>query len=173
MSRRRFVVILPILWMVASWVSFHHPGDEYGLYVVANFLGSWTAMLLPAGDIHDLSVRLSVTLAGGALVALAGWSLDRLRVPLRLWLILWSVLGGLFLYGFIGSFDSVDAALAKNGSWTAYVAASSNLALTFTTMLCLFGGAAVAARRRMLAQGTMVGGTQGRGGGPHDAGGRR
>lgn len=158
--RRRFLIFLPVLWMTASWISFHHPGDEYGLYLVSNILGSWAILVREVSDFHDSWVRLSVTLAGGVLATLAGWTLDRLRVPVRFWLLLWSVIGALFLYGFFSGFESVEAALAKNGSWTAYIVASMNLAFTFTTLLCLFGGAAVEARRRLLAQGAVVGGSR-------------
>jgi hypothetical protein len=146
--RHRLTVTLPIVWVVTSLISFAHPGDEYGLYFVSNILGAWVAMVFDAGDIHDLWIRGSVAIAGGLVVAGLGYLLDRLRVAMTAYFVVWLTTSGLFLYGFLSSFKQIEDALAKNGSWTAYLSASSNLGITFACLLCLFSALLLRAYRR-------------------------
>ncbi len=152
LRRHRLAVLLPVIWVTCSLISFEHPGDEYALYFVSNILGSWVAMAFDAGDIHDLWIRSSIAITGGLLISALGELLDRLRVAATVWFVVWLTLAGLFLYSFISSFDQVEAALQKNGSWTAYLSAATNLGVTFATLLCLFGALLLRAYRKSKAR---------------------
>ena len=145
--RHLFLILLPAIWIPSSLISFEHPGDEYGIYFMSHIVGSWAAMINDDGDIHDLHIRASVVLAGGVVLAGLGVLLDLLRVRVAIWVALWLSIGGALLYAMMSGFDTIDAALQKNGSWTAYVVGASSLGLTFATLLCLFGGATYRALR--------------------------
>jgi hypothetical protein len=120
-------------------ISYAHPGDEYALYIFSNLIGAWLPLVLSSlvsiGDVRDSVVPTATAVGGGLLVF--GWTavLRRLSVPVVPFLALWLVLGGIVLFGFIRNFDSVAQALGKNGSWTAYLSASSNFGLTGALVL--------------------------------------
>jgi len=141
MTRRRFFVwVLPALWVPTSLISYYHPGDEYGLYVVSSLLGAWFVILGDVGDIHDLWVPLSIAAAGGLVCAALGLLLDKLRVTRVGFLACWLTLAALLVWSQLRDFSSIEEALGKNGSWTAYLSASSNIALTLCLFAFLFGG---------------------------------
>lgn len=139
LRRYRLTVALPVIWMVCSLISFEHPGDEYALYFISSFFGTWIAFVFEPGDVHELWLRGSITLAGGVLIAGLGFLLDRLRLAVTIGVLAWLTLAAFFLYSFVAPYEQMASALEKNGSWTAYVSASSNLGLSFATLVCLFG----------------------------------
>ena len=150
MTRRRFFVwLLPLLWGPTSLVSYYHPGDEYGLYFVSSLLGSWFVMIGDAGDIRDLWIPLSIAATGAAVIAVLGLLLDLLRVTRVGLLACWALLSAFLVWKQFQPYPNVKEALEKNGSWTAYVSASMNIALTATVLLFLAGGTLwLLARRR-------------------------
>lgn len=117
-----FLLVLPAVWAALSLLHFHFPGDEYGLWAVSSMAGTWSLFLLPnIGDIHQPWIRLCVAGVGALVMMGAGWALWRLGVRKRLWTILWLVAAALVLFVTLQSYPSIERALAKNGSWTAYI----------------------------------------------------
>jgi hypothetical protein len=128
---------LPVIWMAAAITSYFHPGDEYGLFVVSTIAGSWTCFLIRnIGHLRD--VLWIILLTGGLVMAAFGFLLDRLRVSRRVW-------AGLFGLCFIGmlvwalsQYPSLERAIGKNGSLTAYAAGAINMGLYLSIVLALF-----------------------------------
>ncbi|HET6878544.1 MAG TPA: hypothetical protein VFI31_00130 [Pirellulales bacterium] len=131
---------LPLLWTTIAWQNFYHPGDEYGGFFVGSLAGLWVgAFSINAGSVRQAAIL--VVAAGATSVATAGWILDKLRAPLAAWFCLFLVTAaGLFARSF-GAFPSVERALAKNGSYEAYVLPSLNLGLTLATLAVLLATA--------------------------------
>jgi hypothetical protein len=75
--------------------------------------------------------------AGCALMYGAGRLHEALSASRKLWLVTWLV-AGVATYAFVlAKFDSIDAAVAKNGSLGAYMALASQLAIYVATVLTL------------------------------------
>jgi hypothetical protein len=148
-GQRFFVWYLPAAWTIVAWNNFAHPGDEYGGLVAGMLAGLWILLFIgPLGDVRG--TFLLVLVAGAPTVAIAGWGLDKLRTPRVAWLALSLALaGGLLLQAF-ASFPSIERALAKNGSYEAYVLPAFNLGLTgaTVTMLLVVGLVRIVQRRR-------------------------
>lgn len=120
---------VPWFWLIVALISWRHPGDEYALFGVANGLPSaWISVWfgMSGEPDHVIPVMMTCSLISVLVVA---WVMDRLRVPTWLILVLW-LAGSVVLFQMAyGSYESHARAIAKNGSLTAYVAASSNLGL--------------------------------------------
>lgn len=129
-------IALPSVWLVAALLSWTHPGDEYGLFMVACLPTVWIAEI--ASLLHYTNLRgvLPIMLATGVIMmSLAGWLMDTLRVWRSLWLPLF-VLGTLALvWCGLSEYPSYARAMAKNGSLTAYVSAATNLSLYLSVIL--------------------------------------
>lgn len=135
-SRWFFVVMVPLAWSVCSLVHFNHPGDEYGLYFVGSAIGSWSALVLPFDDIHNPLLRGSIALTGGVLMAGVGFWLDRMRVRSGLWICVFGIAIPVTLFLAINAYPSTDAALRKNGSWSAYLCFSIQIAMYVAVVVC-------------------------------------
>ncbi len=71
------------MWSICDFGSWHHPGDEYGMFVVSVLASIWLAFLLDFGHLSEVYLLL---IAAGALpMAGFGFILDRLSVSRRLW----------------------------------------------------------------------------------------
>jgi hypothetical protein len=128
---------LPLLWTTIAWNNYYHPGDEYaGFFSGGSLAGLWIiAIIGDAGAVHHTAVLVVAT--GAGTVAVAGWLLDKLRAPLIPWAFLFLLsAAGIFQRSF-GSFPTVERALAKNGSYEAYILPSLNLGLIFATLVML------------------------------------
>lgn len=139
---------VPWLWLNVALISWRHPGDEYGLFGVANGLPSaWVSLLL--GNLRGMNDTFIAMIAFSFVsMALLSWLLDRLRVPLVIFLPLYAA-GAFFLVGWaLSGYESYDRAMMKNGSLTAYVSAASNFALFATSVLCVVGFAVWRCLRR-------------------------
>jgi len=138
-----FRLAVPLLWCICSLIHFQFPGDEYALWVIDSMAGSWIFWLLPkVGDIHQGWIRGSVAGAGALMMAMAGSILCGLNVRKRVWIGLWAV-GAVAWSGFMMSrFTSSAEAVAKNGSWWAYLFSAALMAGYFATLLALMGGGA-------------------------------
>jgi hypothetical protein len=136
-----FLLVVPVLWGTGSLIHFHFPGDEYALWVFGSMAGSWVSLLLPnVGDIHQWWIGFSVAGVGTLVMALAGWILCWLKVRKRIWIGLWAV-GAVAWLGFMMSrFTSLEQALAKNGSWWAYLFFAAMMAAYSATLVALTGG---------------------------------
>jgi len=134
-DRWQYRLTIPWVWLIVAIISWRFPGDEYGLFGVANGLPSaWISLWLGfnggPNDIIPIMVASSFTS-----MLLISWAMDGLRVPRWLVLSLW-LIGTVVLFQIaFGQFESYARAIAKNGSLTAYVTASSNLSL-FLTCVC-------------------------------------
>lgn len=126
-SRHWFVWLVPLVWSACAFGSWHHPGDEYGLFALSILPSLWLVFFL---QFTHLSQVYLVLIAVGALpMAALGFILDRLAVSRRLWAVFYIVASvGLFSWGLL-EFPSVNAAIAKNGSISAYAFCATNLGL--------------------------------------------
>lgn len=135
------LLVVPVLWGTGSLIHFQFPGDEYALWVFGSMAGSWVSFLLPnVGDIHQWWIRISVAGVGAVVMAMLGWILCWLKVRKRIWTGLWA-LGAVAWWGFMMSrFTGLEQALAKNGSWWAYLFFAAMMAVYSATLLALAGG---------------------------------
>ena len=136
--RRRwlFVWLLPLMWLIQSWASSHHSGDEHGMFLVSALAAAWIALLidLPAGLRSQVPYIL---LAGALSFAVLGLVLDLLRASFRVWRVLFVLAAVAVCVTLIASFPSYDKAISKNGSLLAYVFFSLNAALYIAGALML------------------------------------
>lgn len=147
--RRRWLMVwlLPLLWGAVSYLSFREPGDEYALFVVSSAAGIWIfAIIQDSGTPQQLYPWVLGT--GLLTIGLLGLLLDLLRVRLRWWLALWTVVALAFFGTTIANYPSYQRAIAKNGSLGAYVYFSLNAGLTMTTLLMLPAAGFMALFRR-------------------------
>ena len=129
------VWLVPSLWSACALGSWHHPGDEYGMFIVSVLASIWLAFLLDFGHLSEVYLLLIV--AGALPMAGFGFILDRLPVSRRLWGLFYiSVSIGLFAWG-LSSYPSLKAAIAKNGSISAYAFCAANLGLYISVLLFL------------------------------------
>jgi hypothetical protein len=128
--------LLPVVWTAVAWSNFAYPGDEYGGFGLGSLAGLWIIAIIDS--ITDPNRMLPLILIAGAVtVAAAGALMDKLRVPWIPFLVLWmGAAAALFLWWFV-SFPSVERALAKNGSYQAYVLPSINIGLYIATITML------------------------------------
>ena len=140
-ARHLLVWLVPALWSMCAFGSWHHPGDEYGMFIASILPSVWLAILLESRHLSEVYVLL---VAAGALpMAVFGFLLDRLPVSRRLWAAVYIVASvALFAWG-LSSFPSLEKAVAKNGSISAYAFCSANLGMYVSVLTCLGGGAVV------------------------------
>lgn len=147
-TRWLYRLTVPWIWLPVALVSWKHPGDEYGLFGIANglpsaFISIW---LRPTGEPNNIFPKM--IFCSFVAMLLISWVMDRLRVPLWLTVPLWILAGYVLFEMSYGDFESHARAIAKNGSMTAYVSASSNLGLFLACMLgIILTGGYHAARR--------------------------
>jgi hypothetical protein len=116
----------------------HHPGDEYGMFIVSVLASIWLALLLDFGHLSEVYLLL---IAAGALpMAGFGFVLDWLPVSRRLWAAAYIVASAAFFAWGLLSFPSLERAIAKNGSISAYAFCAANLGLYGSVLLFLVGG---------------------------------
>jgi hypothetical protein len=82
-------------------------------------------------------------------MAVFGFLLDRLPVSRRWWAALYIVASVAVLAGGLLSFPSLERAIAKNGSISAYAFCAANLGMYVSVLTCLGGGAVVWLWRRL------------------------
>ena len=97
-ARHLLVWLVPSLWSICAFGSWHHPGDEYGMFVVSVLASIWLAFLLDFGHLSEVYLLL---IAAGALpMAGFGFILDRLSASRRPWGLFYiSASIGLFAWG--------------------------------------------------------------------------
>ncbi len=136
-----YLLVVPVLWGVASLIHFHFPGDEYAMWLIDSMAGSWVlALTSNVGDIHQWWIRLSVAGSGTLVMAMVGGILCWLKVRKRVWTGWWAV-GAVAWLGFMmSSFTSLEQALAKNGSWWTYLFSAAMMATYSATLITLAGG---------------------------------
>lgn len=125
--------LLPVAWGVSIWVSFHHPGDEYGLFGIGAMPASW---MLVWGTIGEIKRAMpAIAMCGMISMFVAGWALDILRVRVWIWLPLVLLMCGTMVAQMISYYPSLARAIAKNGSLQSYFSASLNVSLYSITLL--------------------------------------
>jgi hypothetical protein len=140
-TRHLLVWLVPALWTACAFGSWRHPGDEYGLLGVSMLISIWLVILIHS---NNLSQAILPLMAAGALpMVVFGFLLDRLPVSRRWWAAVYIVASvALFAWG-LSSFPSLEKAVAKNGSISAYAFCSANLGMYVSVLTCLGGGAVV------------------------------
>ena len=145
-ARHLLVWLVPALWTACAFGSWRHPGDEYGLLGVSMLVSIWLVILIHS---NNLSQAILPLIAAGAVpMAVFGFLLDRLPVSRRLWAAVYIVASvALFAWG-LSSFPSLEKAIAKNGSISAYAYCATNLGMYVSVLTCLGGGAVLWLWRR-------------------------
>lgn len=134
--RVSFVWMLPAFWAACSLLQHRVPGDEYGFYAVSAIPGLWSLpFVFRSVSIHNVAPY--VVLAGVPLVAAVGLAMDRVRVHKALWTVLWLVTAVVVLCVVLLSFPSIDRAIRKNGSLSAYVLLAATVGLYGASILSL------------------------------------
>ncbi len=130
-----FTYLLPVVWTAVAAANYEHPGDEYGSFGAGSLAGLWIIYLLPNWRLVHL---LPFILAAGAVVMSAlGLALDWVRVRWGLFAILWlGAAVALFLLSF-SAYPTVERALAKNGSYAAYILPAINFGMYTACLLLL------------------------------------
>jgi hypothetical protein len=135
MKEKFFSVVLPLVWAIVSFISYFHPGDEYRIYAYSNIIGIWIFFFTNAIDIYSLLFPALTASIGAVFMALVGLGLDRLHGSKKLWLLLWAA-ASIFLFVYaVAQYPTLQKALSKNGSWTAYIAGALNLGLYVSVFL--------------------------------------
>ena len=129
-----FGIVLPVIWATAALTSYFHPGDEYGIFVIGSLAGSWVCFLIPdVGHLRDL--LWLILLIGAAILGVLGFLMDRLRMSRRLWGVMFGLCFLSILVLGLMQHPSLDQAIRKNGSITAYAAGACNIGLYFSVIL--------------------------------------
>ena len=134
MKQTFYIFVFPILWASVSFVSYFHPGDEYAMYAISNIIGIWPILIFQL-DIHSLLTPTIVALIGGSAMVIVGFGMDRLRVNRWVWCGAWLIITILLFILAITPYPSIEKALSKNGSLTAYIAGSMNIGLYFSIVV--------------------------------------
>jgi hypothetical protein len=137
-ARHLLVWLVPSLWSICAFGSWHHPGDEYGMFIVSVLASIWLAFLLDFGHLSE--VYLLLIAAGAVPMAGFGFILDRLPVSRRLWSAFYIVASVGWFVWMLWQFPTLKAAIAKNGSISAYAFCGANLGLYASVLLFSVGG---------------------------------
>ncbi len=154
-ARHLLVWLVPSLWSMCAFGSWHHRGDEYDMFGVCILPGIWL-VFLPLNFGQPWQVYPLLIAAGALPMAVVGFLLDRLPVPRRLW-------GAIFIAASITLFAwgslsvlSLEQAIAENGwlsayaGWiTAYAFCATSLGMYVSVLTCLDGGFFVWLRRQV------------------------
>lgn len=128
---------VPWFWLVVALVSWRHPGDEYGMFVIANGLPSALISIVCFGDGGSMfNVFATMLACSGVAMFLLSWAMDRLRVSAAVFVPLYLGITIQLVFWALSGYESYHRAIMKNGSLTAYVSAASNLSLLVTGLLC-------------------------------------
>jgi hypothetical protein len=138
-ARHLLVWLVPALWSMCAFGSWHHPGDEYGMFIASILPSIWLAVLLESRHLAQVYVLLIA--AGAPLMAVFGFLMDRLPISRRLWAALYIVASAAFFAWGLLSFPSLQRAIAKNGSISAYAYCAANLGIYVSVLMCVGGGA--------------------------------
>jgi len=123
-----FTIMLPVIWVGAAAVSYFYPGDEYGIFVFSTIAGSWVCFCMDSiGHIGDVLWIIFAT--GVSILAVLGFLMDRLRVSKRVWGALFVLFFAVVLVLNLSQYPSLDRAISKNDSLTAYLAGACNIGL--------------------------------------------
>gem|GEM_PF-1051202 len=133
-----YVIMLPALWIAVDFISFHHPGDEYGGWIASSVPALWVIPLIKNEGSPGGLLPL-ILAAGGVTMLGVGWTMDRLRVPTVPWAILALVMASALATYELTQYPSWERALAKNGSLTAYLAPAFSLGLVGSSVLMVLG----------------------------------
>ena len=145
---RFYVWFLPVVWGVCSYAHHYYPGDENALWLVGSAAGWWMAPFVFFGSASKTAAALGIAAAGALVMALAGWGMDRFGVKKGLWAVLFPLCTlGVFAAAVL-SYGSIERALAKNGSWWAYILFSCLIGMYLSVVLSAVITAAASVRRR-------------------------
>jgi hypothetical protein len=147
-ARHLLVWLVPSLWSICAFGTWHHPGDEYGMFCVSVLASIWLAFFLDIGHLSEVYLLL---IAVGALpMAGFGFILDRLPVSRRLWSAFYIIASVGWFAWMLWQFPTLERAIAKNGSISAYAFCAANLGLYGSVLLFLVGGTIMWLWRRFL-----------------------
>lgn len=130
------VWLVPALWLANSYVSSEHPGDEYGMFFVGALAGSWLVMIFGnAGTVQQ--AMFHVLILGTIVMAAMGLLLTLLRASRVLWIATLVLVAAAIVTQSLLSYPSLQRAISKNGSITAYVCLGVNFGSYVATVVSL------------------------------------
>ncbi|MEO6596047.1 MAG: hypothetical protein ABIP94_14960 [Planctomycetota bacterium] len=134
--RRRFVWLLPAVFVTGSVLGAIWPGDSGQLFCIGSLPGVWACLAL-GGDSDTAAWLLASVIGGVPILWLLGRLLDRVQADLRLWvaasLLVCLAAGYVLLQGY----TDLDAAMAHHGSFWAFAICALQLGSYGGTLLLL------------------------------------
>jgi hypothetical protein len=147
-ARHLLVWLVPALWSACAFGSWHHPGDEYGMFLASALAATWIAFIVGPGHLFNMYPLL---IAAGALpMTVFGFILDRLPVSRRLWSAFYVGASVAWFLWMLRQFPTLKAAVAKGGSISAYAFCAANVGLYASVLLFLGIGTIWWLGRRLL-----------------------
>jgi hypothetical protein len=133
---RRFVLLVPLAWVLVTIGARVHRGDEYGAFLVATVVAWPLGFLLKPLALWDHVGALGAAwICGLPVLLLLGWWMDRARASWRLALGIWFLLALLVAAAEVLEYESLAQAVGKNGSLWAYVFAGLGATLPVACFL--------------------------------------
>jgi hypothetical protein len=129
--------LLPLAWALVLAGGRVHRGDEYGMYLLAS-APAWPLAFALAGVAEGMGMWAGSFLCGLLWILPLGWTMDRARVRLLPWLLLWTVVASVVAALLVTQHPSLERAIRKNGSLWAYAFAGLGLTLVPVAFLALF-----------------------------------
>ena len=144
-SRRRFrwlfVWLVPLVWVAGSFLNALEPGDEYMLWGVGSFAGTWIYAFVNASGSFWANVA-SPLLVGAIVMALAGLLLAWLRASITVLVVIFAIVAASVALTSIAAHPSIARAIAKHGSLAAYWFFGAVYGWTIAVGLTIVGTAA-------------------------------
>ncbi len=108
-----FVLLLPLLWGVCSLINFYFPGEDYKMYFLSSFAGSWIVLLFGFSDIHNVVIPIATI--GAIVMAGFGYLMDYLQIRKMFWVVTFTVCVSA-VFAFSNLFHpSIAIVLSKSG----------------------------------------------------------
>jgi hypothetical protein len=133
-----YIWLLPVLCGACSYVHHRYPGDENALWLLGSAPGLWIAPFVFLGKAPKAIVPVYIAFALAAVMLVVGWAMDRFQVRRTLWAVAFPVCASMVLACSVLSFPSAERALARNGSWWAYILLSINAGVYLSVMVSAF-----------------------------------
>jgi len=138
-----YVWLLPLLCGICSYVHHKYPGDEKALWLLGSAPGLWIAPFAFLGKASKAMASAYVALALAVTMLPVGWVMDRLRVRRALWAATFPICVSIVMAVSVLSLSSVERAIARNGSWWAYILLSVNLGVYLSVIVSVLLAAVV------------------------------
>ena len=139
--KKKWVWVLPALWVVVTVGSFFHSGDEHGCFALGQAAFVWVFYVANHFGAESLADNLAYLLpAAVVILALAGRLMDILRIKFRAAGVVYFVFSVSVLFWMLHSFESIEAVRYKHRTLLAPVFTSLNIGLYGSILFLLSWG---------------------------------